>query len=141
MMYAAIIACAVAMLGIAGIMLTIALKLRDAEQRAAEARINDERKAGTIALRDKSIEDLKAAVAVEKRRADAFDAELDQVAQDGDTAGARERVHRLWLRQDKAASDDPAVDGGDSPGAVHHDTPTEAEPASQPADGLFPSRI
>lgn len=125
-MTAAIIAGSGATLGVALVILGLALALRSAEQRAADARVLVAERDGKIGVQVISIDSLKRAVAFEKRRADAFDAELDQIATDGDAAGARSRVLQLWSRQDEAAGADPAADSGDGAGAVHHEPGSEA---------------
>lgn len=88
----------------------LAFKWNGAEQRCADYRVADTSKAGQLAIAAKEIADLKERADHEERRADALDQELEQVAQDGDAASARERVLARYRR--KAGSDSvPATDG------------------------------
>lgn len=100
---------------VVGALFALAWAMRDAEHRAADARVNDATKAGQIAIKDKTIADLEERADRAERHADALDKELDQVAQDGDAASARERVLARYRR--KAGADPvPTADG--DPGAV-----------------------
>ena len=90
------------------------VKLLAASERTADARVNDTEKAGRIAVLEADLKTQTARADNEERRADALDHELDQVAADGDAAGARERVLARWRRQ--AGSDPvPAGSGGSGP--------------------------
>jgi uncharacterized membrane protein YccC len=107
----AIVGGGVALFVIVGAMFALAWAMRDAEHRAADARVNDATKAGQIAIKDKTIADLEQRAERAERHADALDKELDQVAQDGDAASARDRVLARWARQARTNPDAPA--GGD----------------------------
>lgn len=100
---------------IVGAMFALAWAMRDAEHRAADARVNDATKAGELAIKNKTIADLEERADRAERHADALDKELDQVAQDGDAASARERVLARWKR--KAGTDPVPTPDGD-PGAM-----------------------
>lgn len=91
-------------------------KALDAERRCADARVNDATKAGRIAVQEATITSLQGAVEAQKRRADAFDAVLEEVAVNGDAAGARARV---LARLEHDAGAGPAAAGGADPGTVH----------------------
>lgn len=100
---------------IVGALFALAWWGRDAEQRCADYRVADMSKAGQLAISAKEIADLKERAERAERQADALDKELDQVAQDGDVAGARERVLARYRRQ---AGLDPVPTADGDQGAV-----------------------
>jgi len=139
-MTAAIIAGAGATIGVALVILSLAIALRSAEQRAADARVLVAERDGQITVLRVDVDSLKRAVAFEKRRADAFDQELDQIANDGDAAGARARVLQRWQREDQASTA-AATGRGDSAGGVRDEPAAAAESATQPDDDPLASRL
>lgn len=122
-MYAAVIAVAVVIGAIVGGFVWFGMALRDAERRTADARVSDQGKSGEIAIAHATVRTERERGDAEQRRADALDEELDHVAEDGDVAGARERVLSRYKRQ-AAAGAVPAP--GDDPDGVHADTPPAA---------------
>ncbi len=131
-MYAAIIAVALVVAAIVGAFMWFGGKVFSLGRELADARVHDERKASTIALQAAHLETEKARGDMEQRRADALDEELDHVAEDGDVAGARERVLARYRRQAGGGAV-PAPD--QDPDAVHVDTPAAAV-APVDRDGL-----
>lgn len=123
-----------ALIVVAIIIALLAQRAIDAEQRCADARVNDATKAGQIAVLSADLQTARRDAADEKARADALDLVLDDVAADGDANGARARVLSKWARQAHAAGTDPdAADGGGS-GPM----PVEpAAPGSLMGDGLI----
>lgn len=122
-MYGAIIAVALVVAAIVGAFVWFGSKLLTASRETADARVNDERKASQIAILTATLETEKARADAEQRRADALDEELDHVAEDGDVAGARERVLSRYKRQAGAGAV-PTTD--EDPDGVHADTPPAA---------------
>lgn len=112
--------------------LVLAIQLRGAADRAADARVADATKAGQIAIDTATIATLRDSIATEKRRSDALDDALAQVAADGDIAGARARVLQRWA---KAGADPTGTPGGDP-----HPVPTDPAPVAPAVDreGLYP---
>ena len=105
----AIIASAGAGLAALIILFVFGLKLVDAKDAASAAAVDAATKAGTIAIRDATVATLTVALATEKERADAIDAELFKDTDPGDAAGARERVLQAW--RDRAAASSTARTG------------------------------
>jgi hypothetical protein len=114
-MIEAILSSSIALAALAGATYAFVRAL-DAERRCADARVNDATKAGAVAIMQATVTTLESAVAAQKRRADALDHVLDEVATDGDAAGARARV---LARLEREAGPDPAAPGGADPGPVH----------------------
>lgn len=106
-----------------GAVIALALKWGGAEGRVADFRVADEHKAGQLAIKDATITTWTDKANSEERRADALDKELDQVAADGDVAGARERVLARWKRQ---AGGDSVPPAGGGAGSVPQVAPTGA---------------
>ena len=126
----------VAVLGATALAGVVALAgwLRAALRELADMRVADATKAGTIALQRAEIGTIAAALAAEKRRADALDDELEEVADDGDVAGARERVLQRWL----AGRADPAGAADHGEGTVPT-SPTAG--AAGPSDDILAARV
>jgi hypothetical protein len=135
---AAIIAGGVVTLGVAMAILALALSVRGAEQRCSSALVQVAERDGQLAVNKITIDSLKRDIAFEKRRADAFDKELDQIALDGDVPGARARVLQRWQREDAAATN---ATGDHGEGAVHHEPAAAPQPAVEPDDDIFASRL
>jgi hypothetical protein len=123
---AAVIGVCIVVGAIVGAFVWYGTALRDAERRTADARVNDETKAGRIAILETDLATQTARADSEHRRADALDDELENVASDGDADGARGRVLSRWKRQREASATAAATGGGGS-GAV------PAQPAPAPA--------
>lgn len=126
-MIGSILSGVVALAAVAGAVFAFVRAL-DAERRCADARVNDATKAGALAIADTEVRSLRAAVAAWERKAHALDKVLDEVATDGDAAGARSRV---LARLEREAGADPAGSSGDDSDAMHQ--PAAAEVAPQPS--------
>lgn len=115
------------------IVFILAMLLRDAEKRCADARVADQAKAGTIAIQAADLVTWRTKAEDERQRANDLDDILDEVATTGDATHARARVLQRWSR---AASIDPgAAGGGDSSGWP---STTAAEAAGSSGDLLAP---
>lgn len=116
---------AICVFGVAalGVILFVIVKWANAAGGAADARVNDATKAGRIAILEADLKTQTERGNTEERRADALDKELDQVAADGDVAGARDRVLARWKRQ---AGPDPVPTGNGDPSPVPVVAPTTA---------------
>lgn len=115
---------AIAGTGLAGLigLALLAMKLAAAMDRERDSAVDAATKAGTIAIRDATIATLTAALATEKERADAIDAELFKNTDPGDAAGARDRLLQAW--RDRTAA---GATAGTGP------LPVPATPATRPA--------
>lgn len=114
----------------------LAQRAIDAERRCADARVDASTKAGTIAVLTADLKTSRAEVADEKARADALDDVLDEVAADGDAAGARGRVLQRWTRQAAAGGANPDAPGGDGTGAVSVQAPAGGTILADDRDAL-----
>ncbi|HUS27551.1 MAG TPA: hypothetical protein VMZ53_03555 [Kofleriaceae bacterium] len=124
------IAVSLAVAAIAGAFVWFGVALRNAQQTAADARVDAANKAGRLAIAAADVATQKNRADDEKERADALDQELETVAADGDAAGARERVLR---RKARAASADSTA--RDDSGEVRGGRPDPAV-ARRPDDDL-----
>lgn len=109
------VAAAVAVCAIVGAFVAMAFAMRNAERERGAALTEGARKDGEIAIAHATIKTERDRGDTEERRADALDAEMDQVALDGDVGGARGRVLSRYRR--KAGIPVPAP--GDGASAVH----------------------
>jgi hypothetical protein len=116
-MIAGLIGGAATVIVVAGILVAMAFAIRNAEQRAADARVDAANKAGQLAIAAADIATWKNTATDERRRADALDDVLDEVATSGDAAGARSRVLSRWARAGDSATD-PKPAAGDGSHAV-----------------------
>lgn len=110
-MIAGIITGGVAVVAVAAMICGLAFALRSAERARADAEVGRAIAHGQVAIAMADVATWKATAERERRRADALDDVLDDVATDGDAAGARGRVLSRWARGTDV--DDPAPDGPD----------------------------
>lgn len=128
-MIPAVVSAAVALFGGLIAIFALALEVRSAEQRAADARVDAQTKAGELAVALANAATQKARADTEQRRADALDDLLAMHASDGPVDGAYERLVRKWLDTRKGTN--TADSASDKPvSATSAPIATGPEPAS-----------
>lgn len=137
MLYAAIFGGAGAVVVVAIAIALMAQRAISAEQRCADARVDATTKAGQIAIGAADLATMSNVAANEKARADALDDVLDQVATDGDAAGARSRVLSRWSRKAAPTGADPNAADGAGASALPHEAATGAASVAHDRDALI----
>jgi hypothetical protein len=93
----------------------LAFKLAAAWGVVADARVDAANKAGQLAIAAADVASWRNRSDAEKRRADALDDLLSDVALDADPVGARDRVLARWERLRASHDPDPASDPDSGP--------------------------
>lgn len=94
--------------------LIMALDIRDAERRVADARVDAQTRAGQLAIAESNAATERARADNEKRRADALDDLLATYADAGPVDGSYERLLQKW----RSARTDTGAPDGAGRGAV-----------------------
>lgn len=109
-MIAAIITAGIAVTTVALVLLLMALDIRDAERRCADARVDAQSRAGQLSIAESNAATEKARADNEKRRADALDDLIAQHAS-GPVDGAYQRLLQEW-RSTRESTHAPNGTGG-----------------------------